>query len=310
LYIQIHLIIKQQLKIMKYVITGGAGHISTPLAEKLLAAGHTVTVIGRSAAKLQALVSKGAKIAIGSVEDAAFIKTAFAGADAVYAMIPPNFATENFRHYQNTVARNYTDAIVANGIKHVVVLSSIGAHMGNGAGPVDGLADFEDLLKKHNGINAKFLRPSFFMYNLFGMIPLIKGMNIIGSNYGGTDEKLILVHTNDIADAAVEELLALNFIGFSVRYIAGDEKTGAEIATALSAAIDKPGIPWVVFSDEQSLEGMRGAGLTETMAEAYTTMGKAIREGKMQEDYFKNRPTLSKTKLEDFVKEFVIAFNA
>lgn len=295
---------------MKYVITGGAGHISSPLAEKLLQQGHEVTVVGRHADKLQALVSKGAKAAVGSVEDAAFVKTAFAGADAVYAMIPPNFVAENFRHYQNTVARNYVEAIADNHIKKVVVLSSIGAHMGNGAGPVDGLADFEDLLKKQQGIDVKFLRPSYFMYNLFAMIPMIKGMNIAGGNFGGGDEKLVLVHTSDIADAATEELLALNFTGYSVRYIAGDEKTGTEIAAALGNAVGKPGLPWVVFSDEQSLEGIKQAGLKETMAEAYTTMGRALREGKMQEDYWKNRPVLSKIKLDDFVKEFTAAFNA
>jgi uncharacterized protein YbjT (DUF2867 family) len=295
---------------MKYVITGGAGHISTPLTEKLLSAGHDVTVIGRSAEKLQSLVDKGAKAAVGSLEDAAFLVTAFAGADAVYAMIPPNFVTDNFRHYQNTVARNYVDAIVTNNIKHVVVLSSIGAHMGNGAGPIDGLADFEDLLKKHSSLNAKFLRPSYFMYNLFNMIPLIKGMNITGSNFGGTDDKIVLVHTDDVAAAAAEELLALNFSGFSVRYVASDEKTSAEIADALSNAINKPGIPWVVFSDDQSLEGMRQAGLKETMAEAYTTMGRAMREGKLQEDYRKNLPELGKIKLNDFAKDFAAVFNA
>lgn len=295
---------------MKYVITGGAGHISSPLAEKLLQQGHQVTVVGRQADKLQALVSKGATAAVGSIEDAAFVKTAFAGADAVYAMIPPNFVAENFRHYQNTVARNYVEAIAANHIKKVVVLSSIGAHMGNGAGPVDGLADFEDLLKKQQGIDVKFLRPSYFMYNLFAMIPLIKGMNIAGGNFAGGDEKLVLVHTSDIADAAAEELLALNFTGYSVRYIAGDEKTGTEIAAALGNAVGKPGLPWVVFSDEQSLEGMKQAGLKETMAEAYTTMGRALREGKMQEDYWKNRPVLGKIKLDDFIKEFTAAFNA
>ena len=295
---------------MKYVITGGAGHISSPLTEKLLNAGHDVTVVGRSAEKLQSLVSKGAKAAIGSVEDAAFVATAFAGADAVYAMIPPNYVTENFRHYQNIVARNYVDAIVANNIKNVVVLSSIGAHMGNGCGPVDGIADFEDLLKKQQNLNVKFLRPSYFMYNLYAMIPLIKGMNIVGSNFGGTDEKLVLVHTSDIADGAAEELLALNFTGFSVRYIAGDEKTSAEIAEALSKAIGKPGIPWVEFSDAQSLEGMKQAGLKETMAEGYTMMGRALREGKMQEDYWKHQPALGKIKLEDFTKEFAVAFSA
>jgi uncharacterized protein YbjT (DUF2867 family) len=293
---------------MKYVITGGAGHISSPLTQKLLNAGHEVTVIGRNAEKLQSLVNEGAKAAIGSVEDAAFVTGAFAGADAVYAMIPPNYVTDNFRHYQNRVARNYTDAIVANGIKNIVVLSSIGAHMGNGAGPVDGLADFEGLLKEQQGINVKFLRPSYFMYNLFSMIPLIKGMNIVGSNFGG-EEKLILVHTSDIAEAAAEELLGLNFTGFSVRYIAGDEKTGPEIAAALSNAIGKPGIPWVEFSDEQSLQGMKQGGLSETIAEAYTTMGRALREGKMQEDYWRHKPALGKIKLDNFVEEFAAAYN-
>jgi uncharacterized protein YbjT (DUF2867 family) len=295
---------------MKYVITGGAGHISTPLAEKLLSEGHQVTVIGRSAEKLQALVSKGATAAIGSVEDAEFVTASFARADAVYAMIPPNMATENFRHYQNTVARNYTDAIRANNIKHVVVLSSIGAHLGNGTGPVDGLADFEDLLKKHSTANIKLLRPSYFMYNLFAQISMIKGMNIMGGNFGGGAEKIVLVHTSDIAAAAAEELLALNFTGNSVRYIAGDERTGAEIAAVLSDAIGKPGIPWVEFTDEQTLAGMKQAGLKETMAEGYTMLGKAIREGKLQEDYLKNKPVLSPIKLEAFAKEFAAAFNA
>jgi hypothetical protein len=32
-------------------------------------------------------------------------------------MIPPNFATDNWRHYQNTVARNYIAAIKGNNIK-------------------------------------------------------------------------------------------------------------------------------------------------------------------------------------------------
>lgn len=77
---------------MKYVLTGGAGHITKPAAEKLLAAGHEVTVISRNADNVKELIAKGAKLAAGSVEDAAFIETALRGADAVYLMIPPNFA--------------------------------------------------------------------------------------------------------------------------------------------------------------------------------------------------------------------------
>lgn len=296
---------------MNYVITGATGHIAKPLSLSLLKAGHQVTVIGRSAENLKDLTDAGARAAVGSVEDADFLKSAFAGADAAYLMIPPNIGAENWRAYQNGVARNYADAVKANGIRYIVHLSSIGAHMGNGAGPVDGLADSEDLLNQLEGVNVKHLRPSFFMYNLFGMIPLIKGMKIMGGNYGGTGEKLALVHTDDIAEAATEEMLALSFTGKSVRYIAGDERTPEEIATVLSAAIGRPGIPWVVFSDEQSLEGMRQAGLSETIAEGYTSMGIAIRKGEMQADYWKNHPaTLAKTKLEDFAPAFAAAYNA
>jgi uncharacterized protein YbjT (DUF2867 family) len=68
---------------MKYVITGGAGHISKPLAEKLLKAGHQVTVISRNADNIGSLTNNGAKAAIGSVEDIAFLKKTFSGADGL-----------------------------------------------------------------------------------------------------------------------------------------------------------------------------------------------------------------------------------
>lgn len=296
---------------MKYVLTGGAGHITKPAAEKLLAAGHEVTVISRNAENVKELIAKGAKLAAGSVEDAAFIENAFAGADAVYLMIPPNFNPgEVWRTYQNEVTAILINAVVKNKIKNVVLLSSIGAHLGEGAGPIDGLADFEKKLAALPDVNTKWLRPSYFMYNLFSMIPLIKGMDIMGSNFGGTGEKLVLTHTNDIADALAEELLNLNFTGHSIRYIASDEREPAEIAAVLSNAIGKPGIPWVTFTDEQSLEGMLQAGLVPTVAQAYTDMGKAIRTGLLQADYWKNKPELGHVKLEDFAKEFAGAYNA
>jgi uncharacterized protein YbjT (DUF2867 family) len=296
---------------MRYVLTGGAGHITKPVAEKLQAAAHEVVIISRSADNVKDLTAKGAKVAVGSVDDAAFITKTFAGADAVYLMIPPNFSPEGgWRTYQNKVGDIYTDAISKNKIKNVVVLSSVGAHMGNGSGPVDGLADLEKKLSALKDVNIRILRPSYFMYNLFGMIPLIKGMNIMGGNYGNTDEKLVLVHTNDIAEAAAEELLNLKFTGHSVRYIASDERHPNEIAEVLSKAIGKPGIPWVPFSDEQALGGMQQSGLPETIAQGYTDLGKAIRSGEAQEDYWRHKPVLSKTKLEDFAKEFGAAFNA
>ncbi|XVJ67821.1 MAG: NAD(P)H-binding protein [Lacibacter sp.] len=295
---------------MKYVVTGGAGHITKPLVEKLLAAGHEVTVIGRDAAKLQSLVEKGAKAAVGSVEDPSFLTNAFAGADAVYLMIPPNFGVTDWLGYQKKVADYFVQAVKLNQIKKVVVLSSVGAHMRKGAGPVDGLAYLEQQLEAA-GTDNKFLRPSYFYYNLFGQIPLIKGMGIMGANMGSPDTKLVLTHTDEIADAAAEELLNLSFTGSSVRYIASDERSTSEIASVLGNAIGKENLQWILFSDEQMKAGLLQTGLAEVFAQGYTEMGVALRSGEMEADYWNNRPAqLGNIKLEDFAKEFAAVYNA
>lgn len=295
---------------MNYVLTGAAGHITKPLAEKLLAAGHSVTIIGRDASKLSALTQLGAKAAIGSVEDPSFLTEAFAGADAVYLMIPPNFGVTDWLGYQKKVADYFVQAVKLNQIKKVVVLSSVGAHMRKGAGPVDGLAYLEQQLEAA-GTDNKFLRPSYFYYNLFGQIPLIKGMGIMGANMGSPDTKLVLTHTDEIADAAAEELLNLSFTGSSVRYIASDERSTSEIASVLGNAIGKENLQWILFSDEQMKAGLLQTGLAEVFAQGYTEMGVALRSGEMEADYWNNRPAqLGNIKLEDFAKEFAAVYNA
>ncbi|TDE12115.1 NAD(P)H-binding protein [Dyadobacter psychrotolerans] len=295
---------------MKYIITGSLGHISLPVVKNLISAGHEVTVISSSESKKVEIESLGAKAAIGSVHDLDFLKNAFAGADAVYLMVPSDFSIADYPKFQREIGDRYVEAVSAAKIKNVVLLSSIGAHMKTGAGPIDGLAYLEDKLREVENINVNALRPSYFFYNLYSQAGLIKNAGITGSNFGDTDEKLILTDTGDIAKVATAELLALSFTGFNITYIASDERRPTEIAEVLGVAVDKPGIPWITFTDEQSTEGMLQAGLSPVFAKLYTDMGKAIREGKLQEDYWKNRPqVLGEYKLEDFAREFAVAYN-
>lgn len=295
---------------MKYVITGAAGHISKPLAEKLLAAGHEVTVVGRNPENLKSLTGQGAKAAIGSVEDVNFLMKAFAGADAVYLMTPPQYAAADLEVYQQ-IAANYAEAIKTNNVKYVVNLSSVGAHLPSGVGPVSGLYLTEQELNKLSDVNILHLRPGFFYVNFLANIPMVKGMNIIGGNYGDANAKIILSHPNDIADAAADALKNLSFKGHSVQYLASDERTTGDAAKLLGAAVGKPELPWVEFTDEQAYSGMMQAGVPESMASKFAEMGNAMKTGKMWEDFPKHRPqTFGKTKLEDFSKEFASAYNA
>ena len=293
---------------MKYVITGGAGHISKPLTEQLLKAGHQVTVIGRNAQNLKELTDTGAKAAIGSVEDVPFLIKAFAGADAVYTMVPPNFAAPDIKAYIAQVGKNYAEAIRGNGIKYVVNLSSVGAHLPEGVGPVSGLFRVEQALNALKDANILHLRPAYFFNNFLSSIGMVKHMNIIGGNFGSPDAKLVLTNPADIAEVAGEELLSLKFKGHTIRYIASDERTTGDVAKVLGNAIGKPELPWVIFSDDQAVDGMVQAGLPNEIAINYRDMGQSIHNGKMFEDYWKNRPSLGKIKLEDFASVFAEAY--
>ncbi|MGC3947135.1 MAG: NmrA family NAD(P)-binding protein [Chryseolinea sp.] len=289
----------------KYVITGSVGHISKVIIEALVKAEKEVVVITSSTDRVKEIEALGARAVVGQVQEPAFVKKAFTGADVVYTMIPPIWQTSNWKSSQLEVAKSYAEAIKANGIQYVVNLSSVGADVGNGVGPVDALHDFEKMLNGISGLNVKHLRPSFFYYNLFAQIGLIKQAGFMGANYGG--ESVFLVHPKDIAQAASEELLNLNFKGNSVRYVIGDERTGLEIAQVLGKAIGRD-LNWVDFTDEQQKQGLLQAGLSETHASGYTNMGVSLREGVMQRHARQNRPAFATTKLEDFAKEFAAAF--
>ncbi|MBO9561911.1 MAG: NAD(P)H-binding protein [Niastella sp.] len=295
---------------MQYVITGGAGHISKPLTEALLAAGHKVTVIGRNAANLQELVNKGAKAAIGSVDDVAFLSAIFAGADAVYLMSPPNYAATNVKQAIEQVGKNYLAALTANPVKYVVHLSSVGAHLEAGTGPIAGLHRTEKNLNTLSDINILHIRPSYFFYNLFANLGLIKQAGIAGGNFSVPARRFPIADTSDIAAVAAEELLQLKFKGHGVRYIASDEVGTDDIAAALGKAVGKPELPWVKFPDDQAKAGMLQGGLGEDLADNYVEMGRTIDSGILFEDYWKHKQALGKVKLNDFAQVFAAAYNA
>lgn len=292
---------------MKIIITGSLGNIGKPLTKKLVAAGHDITVISSNAARTAAIENLGAHANIGSVTDTAFLKQAFTGADAVFAMTPPNLGGSNVIVNTINAGKSYAAAIQEAGVKHVVMLSSVGADFPDGTGPIAGLHHIEQLYHNLHDVAVTFLRAGYFYTNFYNDVPLIKGAGIIGGNYPA-DYSTPLVHPEDIATAAAEELQR-KATGTNVRYIVGDVRKPADFAKVLGTAIGKPELPWVEFTDDQSMQGMVQAGVPEEIAALYTEMGKGLRTGKLTTDFEKNGSPVNGTiKLEDFAKEFATKF--
>jgi uncharacterized protein YbjT (DUF2867 family) len=297
---------------MKIIVTGSLGHISKPLAQELVQKGHSVTIISSNAEKQKEIEAFGATAAIGKLEDVQFLTTTFTGADAVYCMEPPAGYFHNnidLMAYINNIANNFAQAIQQSGVKHVVHLSSIGAHTNKGVGILVFHYNAEKILSKlPPGVSITFMRPVGFYYNLFAFVNTIKTQDAIVTNYGGTDKEP-WVSPIDIAAAVAEEMLAPHK-GRKIRYVASDELSPNEVASILGTAIGKPDLKWLVIPGEQLQSGLIAAGMNPTVAKGFVEMNASRVNGLLYEDYFRNKPTLGKVKLKDFAKDFAAAFLA
>lgn len=292
---------------MKIIITGSLGNVARPLTKQLLEQGHDITVISSNANKKHDIESLGAKPAIGSITDVDFLTQTFTGADAVFLMTPPAISADHI--VQNTInaGKNYAEALKKTGVKRAVMLSSVGAASPVENGPIKGLHHIEKLYSEIENTSFTFLRAGYFYTNFFNDIPLIKNAGIIGGNYPESTE-IPVVHPTDIANAAAEELVK-NEGGQNIRYIVSDSRKASDFAKVLGAVIEKPTLPWVEFSDEDSLNGMLQAGLPQDMAELYVEMGAGMKTGTVQRDFTEHgSPVTGSVKLEEFAREFASQF--
>ncbi|TGL33768.1 NAD-dependent epimerase/dehydratase family protein [Leptospira koniambonensis] len=296
---------------MKIVITGSLGHISKPLTIDLLKKGHSITVISSNAKKKNEIEALGAKSAIGSLEDLNFLTETFKGVDAVYCMIPPN---DYFDHeldlisFYKEIGTNYAQAIQKSGVKRVVHLSSIGAHLEKNSGIIVGHHFVENILKELSGVGLTHMRPTAFYYNLYGFLARIKKEGRIASNYGGED-RVPWVSPIDIAQAVAEEIVT-PLEGRKIIYVASDEPTCNEIANALGAEIGKPDLKWELISDEEMQNHLKAIGMSPSIVKGFTEMNASMHNGTLMENYYRNRPvSLGKVKLTEFAKEFASVFH-
>ena len=297
---------------MKIILTGSLGNISQPLATDLVQKGHKVVVISRNTEKQHAIEAFGATAAIGSLEDIAFLTATFTGADAVYTMVPPNNYFDpalDLLAYYHRLGNNYAQAIRDSGVKRVVNLSTIGAHLEQGSGILLGAHGVEKILNQlSSDVALTHLRPTSFYYNLLGYIAMIKSGGAIAANYGA-DHTIPWVSPVDIAAAIVSEIV-LPKVNQKVRYVASDEVMGNVTARILGGAIGKPDLKWVLISDEETLEGLKAIGMNPKIAAGLVEMYASLQSGLLGEDYNRNKPAvMGKIKLADYAKEFAAAFH-
>lgn len=291
-----------------YVITGATGHTGKPIAKGLLEQGHTVRIISRNAEKAKELTDLGAILFEGEQKDVALLKRAFQGADAVYAMIPFEAGAPDYLAMQIAHASAMAQAIQATGVKFAVTLSSVGAHMPEGAGVVQGLEKMEKLFNAVPGLNVRHLRASYFMENTLAQAGAIKFMGVMASPVRA-DLKIPMVATRDIAAVGLKRLLALDFTGSSFEYILGQrDVTYNEVASVLGKAIGRPDLAYVAVSYEDGKNAMVGMGMGVSVVDRMMEFVKAMNDGLALAEATRTPENTTPTSIEDFAPVFKAVF--
>ena len=287
-----------------YAIIGATGHIGSRVTDTLLSKGEKVRVIGRDSARLQQYVNRGAEAAVGDLQDTSFLTGAFKGAEAVFAMTPPNYAAPNFRAYQDVVGISIATAIENAGVTHVVNLSSQGADLPRGTGPILGLHDQEIRLNALRGVHVLHLRPTYFMENLLANVPLIHEHGFAGSAVRG-DLKFAMLATTDIAERVAGHLLARDFTGTSIRDLLGQRDLSLKEAfTIIGRRIGILDLDYRQFTHDEFGQALLNMGMSRDVSRMFIELSDALNRGLFAVNRPRNADNTTPTTIETFAGWF------
>jgi len=292
-----------------YVVLGASGNTGSIVANALLDLGKEVRVVGRDSKKLAPFVNRGAEAFTADVVDGEALGRAFAGAEAVYSLTPPNLASTNYRAYQDQVTDAVAKAIETAGVKYAVTLSSVGADKAEKTGPVAGLHAMESRFAQIPGLNALHLRAGYFMENTLPQIGIIQQFGMMAGPVRA-DLPLPMIATRDIGAAAVDALLRLDFSGQQTRELLGQrDLTYSEVARIVGAAIGKPALAYVQLPAEQVILAMGQMGISKNVASLLCEMSDALDSGYMKALEPRSSANTTPTSYETFVEQvFLLAY--
>jgi uncharacterized protein YbjT (DUF2867 family) len=286
-----------------YVILGASGNTGSIVANFLLSKGKKVRVVGRDSGRLRRFVDKGAEAFTADISDAAALTKAFSGARAAYLLLPPAKSREDQERESDAIAK----AVKESGLRYAVYLSSYGAQVPEGTGPVAGLHSSEQKLNAISGLNVLHLRAAYFMENNLAAIGMIHRMGLFG-NALLPDVKFPMIATRDVGNYAAQRLLDLDFSGKQTRELLGERDLSMTETTAVIArGIGKADLRYEQFPYDQVQQVLTQSGVPPKGAAMYIEMYKSINAGVLVPLESRSRENTTPTSIEQFVQDVFAA---
>jgi uncharacterized protein YbjT (DUF2867 family) len=212
------------------LVLGATGNVGAPLLHQLLEQGVPVRALFDPSYGVAELPA-GVEPFPGDYSDAALVRRAMLGADAVFMLTPPSPS-------QPAWHRTLVDAAVDTGVRRIVKLSAFDS------GPDSPLQmgrwhyDGERVLRE-SGIDHVILRPQYFMQMLVQPLRAATGSGVFRGAAAGS-LRMGFVHVRDIAAVAAVALASSDYSGSILVPTGATSPSFDEIGSLLSEATGSP----------------------------------------------------------------------
>jgi uncharacterized protein YbjT (DUF2867 family) len=283
-------------------VMGASGRVGGRVAEFLLDGGEPVRALARTVQRLGAVGGRGATVLTGDAGDAPFLTEAFRGADAAFTLLPEDVRAADVRRRQDAHGDAIATAIRDSGVPHVVFLSSVGADLAEGTGPIAGLHAQEERLRQLSGAHVLIVRAAYFFENFRDSLPLIKAQGVNGGPIAA-DVPFPMIAVRDIAEVVARALRQRDWRGVVVRELLGErDLTFAEATRIIGARIGKPGLLYVQLREADLTASLVQMGISPDVARLYAEMARAVNEGRVRSREGRRPENTTPTRFEDFVE--------
>lgn len=259
-----------------FLVTGITGNTGGAAASALLATGQSVRALVRDPARAGVWAARGVDLVPGDVADGEDLRRALAGVRGAYVLVPPHGAHPDPIAHAGEVARAVRDASREAGLERLVLLSSEGAHLPSGTGPIQGLHAAEGILIDA-AARVTFLRATYFQENWVSAFGVAREQGVLPSFLADTDRPRPMVATADIGRTAADLLMAPEAPPV-VELKGPRDLTLREVASIVGAALGRSVEP--VHPPREAWVGiLMQAGLGQPYAELLAEMYDGINAG-------------------------------
>lgn len=256
------------------IIVGATGKVGSNLISELKNNGFPVSAVVRNPDKFS---DKTIEIRTADLFNLEQLTEGFKSGTTVFLLTPENPTSNDIIEDTKRIVENYKKAIQATGIKKLVALSCVGAHIDSNTGNVLMSRILEQTLDDLN-IEKVFIRPSYYFSNWLGYLETVEQYGVLPTFFP-EDLKIEMNSPIDLAKFIAKIMTDKSSEKKRIYELTGQKYNSLDVANSFSKLLNK-NVTVQSIPQHKWKETLLAVGFTENTASNLSDMTQAVIDNK------------------------------